>query len=591
MKADAQRELKTYAPKPVEDDANGTLLRNLLPVETNTAAACVVLGTAQAVDALMARGSTAADADAPASLRMTCIVLIACAASPPIREYIAFGQRGVASALLFVVSLLADHRNGLYARVADGACALGIVLLLLFFFTIGPMHIASKDATHCVQRDVFCALPAALMVHVGSRSIRMAFAHPWDSKGVRVGVEPHEQREVGYAFASTESSAVLAFGGAIVIGTGALLLSSNSVKESGSAAAASAMVVSAGMQAAAAFAVMLAQARQLTSLPALFGASACDDRDLCAAAFESRRNVLVTTGSSTLWLAAFATIVMAYAPSLRSRSAETRSMHGGGAPYAVGTLGFAVWRLAVNLPFEGDGSTIEWCGLVALIAVATSAYVETWLGLVLFGGALGYDLVDDYLRLGIKASTFQPTDSFVYCNIVMLIFYVLVAATYNVVSEQLAEKAARFFDVTLTSLAALGTSSAMILYILSASCTAAASGALFTDAMFGDQSDARFFREAVRFAMKHYLPLLVWLVPYAEECSAPCLGRVTPLVLHFVGGVVPVLLYAGVAIYASVASDDHDDKNTAYVPYLADTPALLLGVACSTVAWSCLAFA
>lgn len=589
MKSDQERVLKTYAPKPVEDDSDGTFLRNLLPVETNTAAACVVLGTAQAADALMARGSAASDADAPASLRVTCIVLIACAASPPIREYIAFGQRGVAAGLLFVVALLADHRNGLFARVADGACAMGIVLLLLFFFTIGPMHIASKDATHCVQRDVFCALPAALMVHVGSRAIRMAFAHPWDSKGVRVGVEFDDQREVGYAFASTESSAVLAFGGAVVVGTGSLLLSSNSVKDSGSAAAASAMGVSAGMQAATAFAAMLAQARQMTNLPALFGASACDDRDLCDAAFESRRNVIVTTGASTLWLTALATVVIAHAPSLRSRTSEMRSMHSGGAPYAVGVLAFAVWRIAVNLPFEGDGSSIEWCGLVALIAVAASSYVETWLGLVLFGGALGYDLVDDYLRLGMEASSFQPTDSFVLFNTAMLVSYVIVAAVYNAVSEQLAEKATRFFEVTMSSLAALGASSATILYILSATSTAAASGALFTAAMFGDQSEDRFFREAVRFAMKHYLPLLVWLVPYAEECAAPCLGRAVPVVLHFVGGLVPVLLWSAVAIYAAASPDS--DETTAYVPYLADTPALMLAVACSTVAWSCLAFA
>lgn len=562
--------MKTFHKKEVNTAAN------ILPVETNTAAACVLLATAQVADSLMARGSTDDDADAPASLRVTCIVLIACAASPPIREYTAFVQRGVATFLLSLVAMLADHHNGLIARVADGACAMGLVLLLLLFFTIGPMPITSKQATHCVNRDVFCALPAALMVHVGSRVVRTAFAHPWDTQEVRVGAEGGEQLEVGYAFASTESCAVLAFGGAIVVGTGVMLLSSNSVKDSGSAASASAMLVSAGMQIASAFAAMLGTAEQVSSLPALFGASACDDRATCNAAFESRRNVLVTTGSSVLWLSALSTIMVAFAPSLRF----SRHLEKGGAPYAIGSLGFAVWRLFVHLPFEGDGSAIEWCCLVALVAVTVSTYMNAWLGMVLFTGALCYDLFDGYLRFGIQASSFQPTDAFISFNLGMLMAYLLVAATYDMIQGGISERVTRFLDATLSSIAALGTSSAFMLYVLSASSTAAASGALFTDAMFREHSENRFFRAAVRFVIMHYLPLLVWLVPYADACAAAGLGKTTGL--HFVGGLLPVFLWGGVAIYAD-ASPDSEETN-AYVPYLADTSGLVLGIFCAAVA-------
>lgn len=591
MRANQKKEVvvTTFASSPPDaHDADDRVLHNLMPVETNTAAACMVLAAAQSADALLSHGSTSDDAEAPASLRVSCIVLVACAASPPIRESIAFGQRGLATALLGVVALAADHRNGLYARISDGACAVVAVLLLLFFFTIGPMHIASRDASRCVQRDVFCALPAALMVHTGFRIVRAAFAHPWDAKSVRVGGS-EQQLEVGYAFASTESGALLAFGGALVVGTGVLLLGSNDVRQDGSAAAATDMVVSASIQCATAFAAMIAQARQVTELPALFGASACEDRDLCDAAFESRRNVLVSTASSVLWLTALATVVMAYAPALRTRSEEVRRQHSDGAPYAVGALGFAAWRLATTLPFDGDGAWIEWCILVALVAVATSAYLDTWLGAALFLCALAYDIVDVYARFGFEPDRFQPTDAFVTFICVMLAMYTLLAATYTLVQEQLAEGATRFFDTALGVIASLGTSASMLLYLLSAGSTAAVSGALFMPEMFTDSSESRFCREAIRFAMKHYFPLLIWLVPYAEECSNSRLGRYTLLLLHFVAGGVPVIVWACVGVYATTVHDA--DGTVAYVPYLADTPALVLAVASATVAWACLAFA
>ena len=588
MKANKKRAvtLTTVPSGPSERD--GRVIRDLMAVETNTATACVVLATAQAADALLSRGSTADDAEAPASLRVSCIVLVACAASPPIREYTAFGQRGVATGLLGVVALAADHRNGLYARISDGACAVLAVLLLLFFFTFGPMHIASKTASHCVQRDVFCALPAALMVHTGFRIVRSAFAHPWDAQGVRVGASG-SQLEVGYAFASTESGALLAFGGALVVGTGVLLLSSNDVRQGGSAAAASAMFVSAAMQFVTAFAAMIAQARQVTKLPALFGASACEERGLCGAAFESRRNVLVSTASSVMWLTALATVVVAYAPSLRTRSGEARRRHADGAPYAVGALGFATWRLVTTLPFDGDGASIEWCVLVALVAVATSAYLDAWLGAALFVVALVYDLADVYVRFGFEPDRFQPTDAFVTFSSAMMAMYILLAATYGAVQEKLAEGARRCLDTALGVVASLGTSASMLLYLLSAASTAAFSGASFMPEMFADGSESRFYREAIRFAMKHYFPLLIWLVPYAEECSNASLSRHTSLVLHFVAGVVPVTAWAYVAYTATIVQSADDP--VAYVPYLADTPALVLAVASATVAWVCLAFA
>ena len=129
----------------------------------------------------------------------------------------------------------------------------------------------------------------------------------------------------------------------------------------------------------------------------------------------------------------------------------------------------------------------------------------------------------------------------------------------------------------------------VLLYLLSASTTAAASGALFTDAMFGDQSEDRFYRESVRFAIKHYLPLLIWLVPCAEECANVCLGRIAVTIIHFVAGMLPVVMWAVVYTYSQLATDV--EASTAYVPSLTDTPALVLAVALSTVAWSCLAFA
>ena len=57
------------------------------------------------------------------------------------------------------------------------------------------------------------------------------------------------------------------------------------------------------------------------------------------------------------------------------------------------------------LPFDGDGASIEWCVLVALVAVATSAYLDAWLGAALFVVALVYDLADVYVRFRVRART------------------------------------------------------------------------------------------------------------------------------------------------------------------------------------------
>ena len=333
------------------------------------------------------------------------------------------------------------------------------------------------------------------------------------------------------------------------------------------------MVASAAAQSAAALSAALGQAHQVSQLPALFGPSACATRALCAAAFEARRNVLVATGSSTLWLTALATALMA-----RTRAVAKPAARSGASLFVAVALGFSAWRLFTHLPLADGGALVQWHGLLALAAVATATCADAPLGALLLATALSWDLVDKYAH-GV-AGELQPTDLFVGCNVAALFAYALLAATHDGATCCLGARGAARVAAACDAAVVVGTSSAALLYLMSACAMAAASGGAFSDEMFRDRSEHRFHYEAVRFVWKHYAPLFVWLASAGAPRAHARHGRPW---LYLAGGLAPGALWLGVFGLSSLASND--DVASSHVAGLADTSALTLGMTCAGVVW------
>ena len=138
------------------------------PGESNTLAAAALFAASVVVDAFTARDAPEPEGTAATSLRASSIVLVACLASPPIREWMLLEQRAVGAVLLAGVAFAGMHEGSTGQRVGDSIFIVLMYVAMLYMFWSGGVvrdvdgkriNAVSPDAPPFVRRPVSVLAP------------------------------------------------------------------------------------------------------------------------------------------------------------------------------------------------------------------------------------------------------------------------------------------------------------------------------------------------------------------------------------------------------------------------------------------------
>ena len=504
------------------------------PSESNSLTAMALFAASIVIDAFTARDVATGAGAAPTSLRTSAVVLAACLAGPPIREWMVFEQRAVVGAALFGVALAGAHAGSEGQRTADAIfVALTCAGAIYTFCSGGPEKGAdgkriasrSKDATPYVKREALINLALASLFYSSVRVVRAGFDHPVAVRGYTNAATTYDgtERELqGYAYSSSTGVLALSFGGAAGAGTAVALFADWELRTQGTAAATLLLTVTSIAQLTAAFVATLSQSEAMGELPAVWSTGACASGTLCPAAQDARRLTMVNQCASALWINGIGTFVLAYAPSIRLQSRT--AMLGTQRNFEILVYGLvgtsvAVASLLGYLSFTGAEALTDFVCVGATLAVFTTAFIDSLVGVVAFGICLTADVATNWAADG-AASVFTNLVRVRVLHLVVLLgLYAVVSLFTEVLWRWLPRALVDACDVMVGLLVVAGTSAATALYLTAAATAASYDGQLLDDALLRGP-DNRFARTAAAGIVEHWLPLLVWLPLYACRCEA-----------------------------------------------------------------------
>lgn len=503
-------------------------------IERNCLAATVVLIAAIVADALTAVDPTT-PMEAPTALRCTAAVLVACLGSPPIRSRVLLTQRLAIAAALAGVAVAGQHEASEGTRLTDALFAWVVLSSTLFSFSMNGIDkvadmkkTTSADAPPTVFRESACSLAVSCLFYCGCRVVRAGFAHFPTAEHFNVAIANDydtdmNQLGVGYAYASSVLAGATVFGGGVAIALSLLLVWSEELRSSGTRAKKELIAISGFLQLFAAFVVEMAASEHLTNLSALFGDAACA-HTACPAAGYARRLSMVNQ-SGTLWLTAFACLVLAYTEDSKVFSREEMaavSMKTAVVVYGVVAIAACGWSVLFYLDFEGPDSIVEWCAVAGLFGIAVTSFVGLWLGSVIFTAAITTYEIFVLVSSSPGAMLSQLTHCCIFISTFMLTLRTLLTSV-TFFWDRLETRTLELLDDAVGLITILGTSIAVFLYLGTAALAITYDGsAIPTDTFYLVGSD-RFARTALANIFTHFLPLLVWL-PLYRNMEAVAVG-------------------------------------------------------------------
>ena len=270
--------------------------------------AAAAFALALVVDALLA-GAPSEFADAPASLRGTSIVFVILVASPvlvnPNTLFVGVWQKEVFGALLLVVAMAGMHVGAQWTRFFDALLIVVLAAGAIGLFSSSGIDVTSKklvaqtDMTALVRKSAI-AIASALLLYAGLRILRVALVSPHRAAHLRLAVVGTENTTTtpttvrGYGAESDAASLLVAFGGAIAIGTAiALFAREHEFGGFGLESLRTQLSAAAAYTGLAGFATLLNFGDQISEMTIVFHKDACFGEG-CNVAAETRRAALQT---------------------------------------------------------------------------------------------------------------------------------------------------------------------------------------------------------------------------------------------------------------------------------------------------------
>ena len=511
---------------------------------SNAIAASTFFLAGLVLDALCAIDSTT-HADAPASLRGTCMALVACLAAPPVCNpdtgFHGRLQRPIIGVGLVFTACLGLHHGGVNVRAFDGLYTSFSGFVMIYLFSSGGLDEMSKmSAREVMQRAVMkssVTLAGALAFYSGLRTLRAGFEHGREVSDFRVHLTGNSTAStastastLGYSFASNSASVALAAGGGVGVAAAVLILSSHVDLSTGTDALTTPLCAAGAFQLVAALAAGLTFGDQVDNLPAIFGATACKSAtSSCAAAAAARRFASANTPVAPLWVSALGFLSLGFPPSSRLKE-KSGAFQWGPMGTVSGTIAAAASLLLVfwNATFDGRGGHTDYVLMAVIFGIYTSFFLDSVTGTLIYIVAMVVEEVIYVQYYGIETLFSHLTHLTLVVTLALLVLHTLL---------QLLTSCFRSDALYLLAgvVTAAGTSLSLGLYLASASLLSVSNGNIGD---LQDTDDGSWF--AFSFVLQHFCPLLIWLSLVVCRCDFHILSSWERTVVWVVA--LPVLL-------------------------------------------------
>lgn len=489
---------------------------------SNSVAASVFFVASLVLDALTALESTtttkATHADAPASLRGASLVLVACLASPVLRQpqngVSGVYQRPILAVLLISAAFIGLHHGGVQTRAFDALYTTFGSFIVVYLFSAGGLDemskLSAKEAIESAVKKSSSSLAGALVFYCGLRTLRAGLQHPVEVSDFRISLHSNTTASaLGYAYSSNTAAVSLSAGGAVGVAAGWLVISYHEDLSLGTDALTIPLCAAGAFQLVAGLAAALSFGAQVDQLPAIFGETACmSATSACEAARGARRFASANTPVCALWVSALGLLALGFPPSLRLRE-KTGIFTWGGLGTVAGTVsaGLAMLLVFWNATFEGKGGHTEFVMLAVLFAIYTSFFIDNVIGTLIYIVAMGIEEAVYVQYYGVETLFSHLTHLTLVVTLVLLVFHTLL----QLLIIGLRSNALYVIAGVVTT---AGTSLALGLYLASAALLAVSNGNLGD---LQDTENGRWF--AFSFVLQHFCPLLIWLPLVVCRCD------------------------------------------------------------------------
>lgn len=541
---------KAYDTVPNDPDAaladpgvrDPVLAQITTSVEPHVLASALALVIATICDAMTLLEPPIGTPAVPCCMRTSSIICALVLASPRIafvdtadgttKGFTLLRQRILLVVPLATCAFWGLHYGSEATRIGD-VMYTGIVLLMAVqIYTTGGIENESvrpdNITTSPHRRQTVAGLCAALMIYVGLRGVRSAFVAADEVADRKVQYETSTGEDVvvvGHGQIDLQSVLPLAVGHGTLVCVGLLVATNSKTHYTGSATTAFEVGMAGATITLAALWTTLAKSAVLDGDPALYGRHSCArSRDLCQAAYRSRRFNSINHSEASLWISGLAALLFAVAIERRAaRHGVTRAERlfeqqglGFGSALLFGAL-VAFWTYGST---EGSSWYVDACAVAAVLGTFVSTFGDAGLGGAVSASAFAvllYRLEDDYGTAHVyqqgdgtllQASTALMAVHALFELVVGLV--TLCGCVWNPGSIVISASA---------STAVLGTSLSFLLFLGSGVVLAGTNGA----APFVYDTSGK--RTAIAFVVLHFLPLLAWMPLYTCRCYVSWASR------------------------------------------------------------------
>lgn len=498
----------------------------MVQLEINCIVACIVFTSSIIADAVLASDPPFHN-ETPTSMRASSIILVACLASPPIRQQYVFVQRFVIGIGLAAVALAGDHTGSRGVRIADVIFTFLMASMTLSAYMQGgteSLKPSTKSRTSTApeftKRETVCALAIALLFYSSCRVIRQCISYASNVEAFQIQILDWNGTSVtvpGYAHMNVASIIALGFGGMVGATVSTLLLSSTSLREVGTGAKRDIMLIGGLLQFMAAFWATVALSDQQEELPILFSASGCTSES-CPASGIARRFAMTNGSPSPLWVNSLGLFVLAYGPD--SKKEDKRNTSALLSPIVVvwGLLSFVgcVCVVFAYSSFQGSGIYVEISTLICLAGVTVTAFWNTELGCMIFSIGIGYDEITSVIDNSLLVILTYLTHCSILVGVVALILRTLLVIVVDLGWRFFGPRITDVLDDIVGVLTIAGTSIFTFLYLATNSLVSTYEG-IFLGPESYERGPNVYARSLVAAVLEHWLPILIFLPMYRSK--------------------------------------------------------------------------
>ncbi len=498
--------------------------------------AAAAFALALVVDALLA-GAPSEFVDAPASLRGTSITLVILVASPvlvnPNTGFVGIWQKEVFGGLLLVVAMGGMHMGSQWTRFFDALLVAALATGAIGLFSSSGIDVTSKklvaapDMTALVRKSAI-AIASAFLLYAGLRILRLALVSPHRASHLRLAVVGHANTTTttttapttvrGYGVESDAASLLVAFGGAIAIGTAiAVFAREQEFGGFGVESLRTQLSAAAAYTGLAGFATLLTVGDQLAEMTIVFHKNACFG-DGCDVAAETRRAALQTPSVGVALLLVTAGLV---------------TLNRGVRNDLFLNVAFFLAALAVVLRVDGVGVAAygDAVAVVAVLAAWAAVCYDVRLGCFAGYTAFAVELVVSSANYGAGV---------IFAHVSNVTLGTLVVAGWVGVLLGFCGRLCRSWTLLHAEAFLATLSHAIALAYFLGSCGLVSS--YVGGAMMFDEPALPPVREALVFVIKHYVPLIFTAALYDQVASlgkrAHWTAYLLPIALPIVYGIL-----------------------------------------------------